>query len=117
MHRDPFSHNPPRKVQPSSRAQEARDRWLAAQGGEEAAKRRVAAGGGPSPADLASMATRRDADGVNKFADSLRAALANERARELRRARRRLRLAITLACLGIGSALALVVYYGILGYH
>lgn len=117
MHRHPFGDDSGERVMPGPLASEARDRWIAAQGGEDAVKARIAAGGGPSTRDLDNMAAiwRRKylATGTRR----LESAMLGERLRELRRARRLLTFLIILSALTTGASVALVVFYGFLWRH
>ena len=71
----------------------------------------------PSTSELDDLAARWYNTSYGRESQRLKSAIDSERARELRRARRMERLAITVACLAIGAAVALVIFYGILGYH
>ena len=117
MHRDPYSRHNERRVEPSSLAKEARDRWIAANGGEEAIKRRIGQGGGPSTADLDQMVTVWHAKTFAAGRRRLETALWDVQVRQLRRARRLVRLCVVLTALSFGSALAIVVWFVILGNH
>lgn len=117
MDRHPYDEYFERRAEPSARAQEARDQWLAANGGEEAVKRRIAGGGGPSSSDLADMAAKWQEQMLTKGIARIRANAAYERHRQLVRVRRKMALAIIICALITGSALGLVVWYSIPGRH
>lgn len=85
--------------------------------GEEVIKRRMMAQHTPSVGYLDELVARWQEAMLTRGTSRLHVALRDEQLRELRRARRWMRLAITCAFLSIGTAIAVVVYYGILGYH
>lgn len=117
MHRDPFSHNPPRRVEPSDRARQAQEKWMASQGGEESVKRRMVAGQVPSAGYLDELVATWQQAMHARGPARLAAALRDVQAAQLRRARRQLRLALVLCGLAVGCTLALVAWFVILGNH
>lgn len=106
-----------RRAEPGQLAKEAQARWLAQNGGEEAIKRRMMAQHTPSVGYLDELAARWQEAMLSRGTTRLRAAIENERTRQLHRARRLMRLAIFVLCLEIGGALAVIVWFGILGNH
>lgn len=117
MHRDPFSERNERRVEPSSRAKEAADRWLANVGGEEAYKRHMAAMFLPSTRLLDVYAARWQQVNASAGLRRLHQATVNERYRELRRLRHQVRLARVVAAIAVGAAVVLVVFYGFIWRH
>ena len=117
MYRGPFNDPNERRVEPGELAKAARDKWLASVGGEEAYKRHMREMFLPSTRLLDVYVARWQHAMGSAGLRRLHQATVNERYRELRRLRRQLRLAVTLSALATGAALALVVFYGILGYH
>lgn len=105
------------RLQKSARGQTARDRWIAAQGGEEANKERIAAGVTHSDDYLDVLLARWEL-AVKSITDSdWKSAAHGARVARLRRRRRRQRLILTLASLSIGSGWALIIWYGFLGHR
>lgn len=106
------------RIAPSTRAERARDEWLKAHPHyKEVMREQLAGPVWRYATDVDAAAERWRQAMLAKGLEQLRLAVASERMRELRRARRWMRLAITCAFFSIGTAIAVVVYYGVLGYH